>query len=132
MFPSRMLLNNLFNDFDSTKNYDKLMKCDIYEENNFNIFEIDLPGFKKDDIKLDLENGYLVVSAEKKNTEENNDENKNYIHRERYYHTKCERSFYIGEISENNIKATFNDGILKIKIPKEDEQQKSKKTISID
>lgn len=130
MFPSRIFFSNLFDDFDLSKHYDKHMRCDVYEENGYNIFEIDLPGFKKDDIKVDLDNGYLTVSAEKK--DQVVEENKNYIHRERCYHSKCERSFYVGEVDENDIKASFDNGILRIRVSKEAEKHTTKKSISID
>ena len=95
MLPSKLFFDNFFDDLDTPKKLDKMMKCDIYEKDNDYIIEVDIPGFKKDDIKMDLLNGYLKVSVEKKDDEK---ENKKYLHRERHSYTKCERSFYVGNV----------------------------------
>lgn len=108
----------------------KLMKTDIREKNGTYILEIDIPGGTKEDVKLELENGYLTVEAEiTKNT--SSDEKINYIHKERFY-GKSSRTFYIGEsITDNDIKASFKNGILTISFPKEI-QKSSKKYINIE
>lgn len=114
-------------------NYQKMMKTDIQEQGNDYIIDMDLPGFKKEDIKISLNNGYLTVSAYKNESNEEKNEEKNYIHRERYT-GKCSRSFYVGNsIKEEDIKASYNDGILKLKVPKlELKQSDNQKYISID
>ncbi len=105
----------------------KMMRSDIYEKDNKYIIEMDLPGFKKEDIKLECKKGNLIVTAEKK--QENEDKNKKYIRRERSY-GKCSRSFYLGDIDESNIEAEFHHGTLKVTVPKVDEE-KNKKYIDI-
>ena len=83
--------------------------------------------FKKEDIKIEAKNGYLTITAEKNNNEEEKD--KNYIRQERIY-SKVQRSFYLGNIDENDIEAKYEDGTLKISIPKK-EQIENKKYIEI-
>ena len=98
------------------------MKCDIYEEDNNYVTEMDVPGFKKEDINMELEDGYLKISAEKKSDSEEKD-GKKYVRRERHCYSKCERQFYVGNIKDEDIKAKFKDGILKISVPKEEEKK---------
>lgn len=126
MLPSRLFLDDFLDDFDKEKRFDKMMKCDIYEEGDLNIIEMDMPGASKEDIKLDIENGYLTINYKK----ESKEEEKKYIHRERYSYTNCSRKFYVGDIDEEKIDASFKDGILTIKVPKK-EKEISKKTIEI-
>ncbi len=98
-----------------------LMKTDIRETDTGYELEIDLPGFKKEDIKVSLENGYLTISAAK-NLEEENKGKKNgrYIRRERYAGS-CQRAFYVGEgITQEDIKGQFKHGILKLSVPKKE------------
>ena len=91
------------------------MKCDIYEMDNKCFIEMDMPGFNKNEIDIDIDNNYLIITASKQS--EAND--KNYIRRERIY-SKISRSFYIGNVNENDIDAELKDGVLKIIIPKEE------------
>ena len=79
MLPSRIFFDNFLDDIDSKK-FDKMMKCDIYEEDNMYHVLVEVPGFKKEDIKIEFENGYLKVIAE--NSQEEN-EDKKYIRKER-------------------------------------------------
>ena len=88
---------------------------------------MDVPGYKKEDIKIEINKGNIVIRAEKQETEE---ENKKYLHRERKVYGKIERSFHLEDIDEDSINATFNDGILKIEISKMDEEE-TKKYIEI-
>ena len=96
------------------------MKCDIYEKENNYIVEMDLPGYKKEDIKIECNKGNLIVSCEKQKEEK--DETKKYIRRERSY-GKYSRSFYLGDIDQEHIDASFKDGTLIITIPKIDEEK---------
>lgn len=132
MLPSRIFFDNFFDDFESPKKQDKMMKCDIYEHEGNYIIEMDVPGYTKEDINMELENGYLKIAIEKSNDEVLNEEKK-YVRRERHTFTKCERSFYVGDISEEDIKAKFKNGVLEIVIPKEkEEKQETKKIIAIE
>lgn len=106
---------------------DNRMKCDIYEKDNKYFIEMEVPGFNKEDIDISLKEGYLTVKAEKKMSNEEKDENKKYLRKERNY-IKTERSFNLGNIDEDNIDASFENGVLKIEIPKVEE---NKRTIEI-
>lgn len=128
MLPSRIFFDNFLDDIEPKK-FDKMMKCDIYEENNMYHIVMDAPGFKKEDIKIEFDKGNLKISLMHK---EHDQDNKKYVHKERTSVTRCERSFYLGEIDENEIKAEFKDGILKVSVPKEDNTNPSKKIINID
>lgn len=131
MLPSRVFFDNFFDDFESPKKLDKMMKCDIYEEDNNYVIEMDVPGFKKEDINMELDDGYLKISAEKKSDNEEKN-GKKYVRRERHCYSKCERQFYVGNIKDEDIKAKFKDGILKISVPKEEEKKETKKVIMIE
>lgn len=123
LIPRKFYLDDFFDNFDNTNN----MKCDIYEKEGDYHIEIDIPGYDKNDIKIECDNGYLTVTAEKETSEEEND--KRFIRRERSY-GKYQRSFYLGEINTDNIKAEFKQGILKITVPKI--QLETKKQIQIE
>lgn len=126
LIPRSFFLDDFLDDLEPVKINN--MKCDIYEKNNAYVIEMDVPGFDKNDIEINLDNGYLTISA---SHEENNDDNtKNYIRRERNSY-KCSRKFYLGDVSYENIKAEFNNGILKIVVPKKEEIV-SKKKIEIE
>lgn len=132
MLPSRIFFDNFFDDLDSPKKQDKMMKCDIYEKEGNYIIEMDVPGYTKDDINMELENGYLTIAIQKNNDEVSSNDKK-YVRRERHVFTKCERSFYVGDISEEDIKAKFKNGVLEIVVPKEkEEKQETKKIIAIE
>ncbi len=131
MLPSRVFFDNFFDEIESPKKLDKMMKCDIYEEDNNYVIEMDVPGFKKEDINMELDDGYLKISAEKKSDSEEKD-GKKYVRRERHCYSKCERQFYVGNIKDEDIKAKFKDGILKISVPKEEEKKETKKVIMIE
>ncbi len=98
----------------------QVMKTDVHELDGGYEVDIDLPGFKKDEISLDLENGYLSVSAAKGLKEEEKDKKGKLVRQERYTGS-MQRSFYVGEaLTEEDIKASFEDGVLKLSIPKKD------------
>ena len=124
MLPKRnYYLNDYFDLFNSRQDREKeYMKTDIFEHNNKYIIETDLPGIKKEDIKINYENGYLTIQASKNILSSNPN---TYIRRERFY-GEIKRSFYIGIKKETDIKATFQEGILQISFPKEDIQKQHK------
>ena len=125
IIPKSFYLYDIFDNFDSTRNNN--MKCDIYEKDGDYHIEIDIPGFDKKDIKVECDNGYLTVTAKK--DEEAEDKTKNYIRRERSY-GKYQRSFYIGDMDSNEIRAKFKHGMLKIIVPKV-ETKETKRHIEI-
>lgn len=127
LIPRKFYLgDDFFDDFFEPALRDQ-MKCDIYEKNGDYHIVLDVPGYDKDDIKLECDNGYLTISAEK--SSEENDESKNYIRRERRYGS-FSRSFYVGEVEADKIDAEFKKGTLKIVVPKIDEKP-TKKQIEI-
>lgn len=128
MLPSRIFFDNFLDDIEPKK-MDKMMKCDIYEENGMYHILMDAPGFKKEDIKIEFDKGDLKIAFSHKEHEK---DNRKYVRKERTSFTRCERSFYLGEVDENKIKAEFKDGILKISVPKDEKPETSKKLISID
>lgn len=109
----------------------KLMKTDIKETKDGFVIAMDLPGYAKDEIKAELKEGYLTVSATK-NTE-NVEQDTQYIRKERYQGT-CKRSFYVGDyLKESDIRAGYKDGVLELSFPKEPEPViEEPKYISID
>ena len=110
-------------DFFKGKEKNSLMKTDIRENDDSFILDIDLPGYDKGDIKIDVTDGYLTIHA--KTTKEKNDKEKHhYVRRERFV-GEATRSFYVGDdIKENEIKASFRNGILNLEIPKKNEEEK--------
>ena len=96
------------------------MKTDVRETDSGYEVDIDLPGFKKDEIDVQLDNGYLSISAAKGLDKEEKDKEGKYIRKERYAGSMS-RSFYVGEhLNEEDIKAKYEDGILKLSVPKKD------------
>ena len=114
------------------KHAKNLMKTDVRETENSYELDIDLPGFKKDEIQASVENGYLTISAAKGLDKDEKDKEGNYIRRERYA-GECSRSFYVGDgLTESDIQARYEDGILKLSVPKQVAQSApEKKYISI-
>jgi len=125
IIPRKFYLDDIFDNIMTTNRNE--MRCDIYEkEGNYHI-ELDVPGYNKNDITIEVKDGYLTITAEKSNEE--NTEEKNYIKRERVY-GKYQRSFYLGDLDSENIDAEFVDGTLKIVVPKK-EIVENKKVIEI-
>ncbi len=110
-----------------------MMKTDVKEKDNGYEVAIDLPGFKKEEINAKLEDGYLTVSAQKDVNNEEKGEDGKYIRRERYT-GQCRRSFYVGTaVEDEDIKAKFEDGILRLEIPKKDVKEvEQRKYIAIE
>ena len=111
-----------------------LMRTDIKETDGGYELTIDLPGFKKDDVQAELKDGYLTINAQTQGESEDKDDQGTYVRKERFS-GKCSRTFYVGDdVEEDDIKAKFEDGVLKIAVPKKQEQPKleEKKTIAIE
>ena len=131
------LLDDFF-DFPFWSNYtatdSSLMKTDIKEMENGYEVTMNLPGVKKEDVKAELKDGYLTISASSNSNKDEKDEEGRYIRRESYSGS-CSRSFYVGDnVTEEDIKAKFEDGTLTMMIPKKEQQPKveDKKYISIE
>lgn len=127
------ILDPLFDElFFGNKNKHEVMKTDIKDEGDHYLMKIDLPEIKKENIKLSLEDGYLIVSAKFDYNNEDKEKN-NYIRRERHY-GNCSRSYYLGEdVTEEDIKAKLQDGVLTLNVKKVDPKAKeTKKFISIE
>ena len=109
-----------------------LMKTDVREMDNSYELDVDLPGFKKDEITVDLNNGYLTIGASKGLNKDAQDQNGRYIRRERYAGT-CSRSFYVGDVQPSDIGARYEDGILRLSVPKADKKRlPERSTIAIE
>ncbi len=119
---------NLLDDFFGTPTFrgfgnygnsrQNLMDTDVKETEDGYEISMNLPGFKKEDVKGEVKEGYLTISASRDSNTEEKDENGKYIRRERYSGS-CSRSFYVGEhVTEEDIKAKFEDGVLMIAFPK--------------
>lgn len=119
--------NNLFDDmftdpfftrpFGNTSS--QIMKTDIHEKDGNYLIEMELPGYAKEDIKADLKDGYLTITATRAETKEEKDARGNCIRKERYTGS-CNRSFYVGDqVTQEDIKAAFKDGILALQVPKD-------------
>ncbi len=105
----------------------KIMKTDLKEKDGKYMLEIDVPGYDKEDIKIELNEGYLTVSAEKNEEKEDKDKHAKYLKRERFT-GMCSRNYYVGEgLKEEDIKASFKNGILSIEFPKEVEKKVEEK-----
>ena len=115
------------------KNASRLMKTDVRETENSYELDIDLPGFKKDEIKVELDNGYLTISAAKGLNKDEKDKKGKYIRQERYTGA-MQRSFYVGDaLTQEDVKAKFENGILKLSLPKKDAKAiEEKKGIAIE
>ena len=142
MLPS-IFGENLFDDFFSDpfemmapqgrnplygKHAKNLMKTDVRETENSYELDIDLPGFKKEDVNVELKDGYLTIQASKSLDKDEQDKHGRYIRQERYSGSSS-RSFYIGEgIKPEDVKGKFENGILQLSIPKEAQKQLPVKT----
>jgi HSP20 family protein len=105
------------------KHADRVMKTDVKEKDNGYEVAIDLPGFKKEEVKAELKDGYLTISAAKGLDKDEKDKDGKYIRQERYT-GNMSRSFYVGkEITEKDIHAKFEDGILLLDIPKKEQKK---------
>ena len=128
------LVDDFFDDFNFFRPARPAVRTDIRETDTGYELDVELPGYKKEDLNLELTNGYLNISAEKNNSKEEKDKNGRVVRQERYTGS-MKRSFYVGEeITEEDIKAKFEDGILKLQVPKKEIEEKvpEKKMIAIE
>src|SRR5574344_1310598 len=113
MIPMRSIRNPLYG-----KNAQNLMTTEVRQNENTYELDVDLPGFKKDEVQLDLKDGYLTISAAKGLDKDQEDKKGKYIRQERYAGA-CSRSFFVGEgIEPRDVSAKFEDGILRVSLPK--------------
>ncbi|MBQ1531064.1 MAG: Hsp20/alpha crystallin family protein [Solobacterium sp.] len=126
------LFDSFFDDMFPTFNTASVMRTDIREKDGNYLLDIDLPGYKKEDIKISLYNGNLTIQAEHNDSKEEKDAKGNVIRQERYSGT-CSRTFYVGEsIRESDIHAGYENGILTLQIPTEQKKEaEEKKYINI-
>lgn len=113
------LLDELFRDPFLNSHENKVMKTDIKETENDYSIVVDLPGYDKENIKIDVEDGYLTIQASM-NKENKEEENGKFVRRERYF-GECSRSFYVGDaIETEDVKASFKNGTLSLMVPKKE------------
>lgn len=117
------LFDEMFKDPFFTRSFEnsstQIMKTDIHDKDGNYIIDMELPGYAKEDIKADLKDGYLTITASKNETKEEKDAKGNCIRKERYTGT-CNRSFYVGEqVTQDDIHAAFKDGVLSLQVPKD-------------
>ncbi len=121
-----MLTNRFFLDDNFFKG-EEGVRSDIYEKDGNIVVEMEAPGYTKEDISISIDKGELSVTFEKK---EEDEENKKYLHRERKSYSKLTRTFYLGDVDEDNLTASFKNGVLTVKTSKNKEIE-TKKTIDI-
>ncbi len=146
MFMNSLFGENLFDDFFEDLNRpmrallparaaasrSSVMSTDVREKDGAYELDIDLPGYKKEDVKCELKDGYLTVSAVRKSEADDKDAAGKFLRRERFYGS-CSRSFYVGEaVDQNDIKARFEDGILKLSVPRKEAAVPEPKYIAIE
>ncbi len=127
------LFDDIFKDPFFTNDETKIMKTDIKEKKDKYIIDVDLPGYDKENIKIDVEDGYLTIHATINSNNEEKEEGK-FVRKERYVGS-CSRSFYIGnEVKDEDIKASFKNGTLTVQVAKKEESKKlpNKNYIPID
>ena len=126
------LFDEIFDDPFFSRVDTKLMRTDIKEKKDSYVVNVDLPGYEKEDIKIEINNGYLTVTAERTNSDEEKEEGR-YIRKERYS-GQCSRSFYVGDnVKDTVVKASFKNGILTLEFPKEKHEEiEEKKYIPIE
>ena len=147
MLPS-IFGENLFDDFFSDpfemmmpqsrnplygKHAKNLMKTDVHESADAYRIAIDLPGFSKDEINVELKNGYLTISAAKGLDKEETDKKTKRVIRQERYSGSCQRTFYVGDIKSEDVKCKYEAGVLTVNLPKyEQKKLASTSTIAID
>ncbi|MDY0316933.1 MAG: Hsp20/alpha crystallin family protein [Acholeplasmatales bacterium] len=129
---NRSFFDDFFNDFRmvTPNTGNTLMKTDITETENSYRLAVELPGYDKDDIKVSIEDGYLLIEAEKKIENDEKDNNDKFLRRERYYGS-MKRSYYVGDVEIDAIKGSFDKGILHLEIPRETKKIPEKKYLEL-
>ena len=107
------------------KHAKNLMKTDVRETEDTYEVDVDLPGFKKDELSVELKDGYLTISAAKGLDKDEQDKKGKYIRQERYAGA-CSRSFYVGDVKPEEVSAKYEDGILKLTMPKRVKREQPK------
>ena len=143
LFPTLYGEKNMFDDFDDAffpvmkhdrlfgKNPSRIMRTDVRETPESYEFDIDLPGFKKEEISATLKDGYLTISASKGLEHEEKNDKGHYLRRERMSGS-CSRSYYVGDgITEKDVQAKFENGILQVSIPKKEVKEEEHRAITI-
>ncbi len=143
LFPALYNEKNMFDDFDDAffpmmkhdhlfgKNASRIMRTDVRETATTYEFDIDLPGFKKEEINASLKDGYLTISASKGVEKEDKNDKGHFLRRERMTGS-CSRSYYVGDgITEKDVSAKFENGILQISIPKKEAKEEEQRAITI-
>ena len=127
------MFSDMFDDMFTAPTSYGVMSTDIHKKDGDYILDIELPGYKKEDIKIALEKGTLSISAHKSETQEEKEAKGNLIRQERYT-GETSRSFYVGDgIKDSDVKASYKDGILTISVPSEEKKQvEEKKFIGIE
>ena len=130
--------NDLFDDiFDSmfrapVYGGESLMKTDVHEKDGKYLLDVEIPGYKKEDVKISLYNGTLTISAEHNETNEEKDAKGRILRQERYS-GNCSRSFYVGDaVKDSDVHASFNNGVLSLTVPKKEAKIPEKKAIMIE
>ena len=132
--PGLDLLDNAFDSmFDDSRFFNKsaVMKTDVSLKDGQYLLDMELPGFNKEDIHIDLKDGYLNISASRNVNNEEKDDKGNIVRQERYSGS-CSRSFYVGDVKEEDIKASYQNGELKITFPEEAKRVETQSRIMID
>lgn len=126
LVPKNFSFDDMFDSF----SYPKMnsLKCDVYEKNGVYHIEAETPGYKKEDIKVKFDDGYLTISCEKQAQKE--EEKKNYLRKERSS-SEYKRQIYLGDVDQSKIKAKYENGLLHIEVPKNKEKSNGKE-ISIE
>ena len=127
------LFEDMFDDFFPTTVSAGIMRNDIHEKDGYYTLDVELPGYKKEDINMEIANGYLTIKAKHEVSNEEKDAKGNLVRSERSFGS-CSRSFYVGSnIKACDIKARFENGILVVTLPSEKQKEiESKELVSID
>ena len=128
LMPRDFYLDDIFDDMKDNRITNQ-MKCDIYEDEKEYHIELDIPGYKKEEIKIESNDGLLTITAEKHVENKEEDKKKKYIRKERFY-GKTSRSFSFTDIDEDRIDAKYENGTLLLTVPKKNKEE-TKKIISI-
>lgn len=107
-----------FFDNNDTFSRSSMLSTDIIENENGYVLNVELPGFNKEDIKVSIKDGYLMLEATRSQEHEENDENGKLIRKERFYGS-AKRKFYVGDVDIDDVKGTFENGVLKLEVPKD-------------